>query len=372
MRYYLIAGERSGDLHASNLIKSLKKEDDKAEFRFLGGEMMQSAGGQMYRHYKDISLMGFWEVLSSLATISKNLKSCKADLIEYNPDVLILVDFSGFNLRVAAAAKKVGIKVYYYISPKIWAWNQSRAHKIKRLVDKMFVIIPFEKEFYKKFDFDVDYVGNPVFDAIHEFVPNPNFKADNQLDEREIIAVLPGSRQQEVVQMLHYMVNVVPVFRKYQFVVAAVSNLSEEYYEMFNRDKDLKIIYEQPYDILANAKAAIVTSGTATLETALFGVPQVVCYKTSGFTYLIVKALIKVKFISLVNLIVDKQVVKELIQDDFIPRNLVDELTKITEKPDFIKTQKEGYAELQALIGGVGASDTTAKLIVKYLKESDN
>ena len=369
MKYYLIAGERSGDLHASNLIKSLIKEDPKAEFRFLGGEMMQSAGGTMYRHYKEISFMGFWEVFSNLGTIFKSLKYCKADLIDYQPDVLILVDFSGFNLRVAAAAKKAGIKVYYYISPKIWAWNQSRAHKIKRLVDKMFVIIPFEKEFYKKFDFEVDYVGNPVFDAIHDFVPNPNFRQENQLDGREIIAVLPGSRQQEVVKMLHYMINVVPVFRKYQFVVAAVSNLSEEYYEMFNRDRDLKIVYEQSYDILANAKAAIVTSGTATLETALFNVPQVVCYKTSAATYLIVKALIKVKFISLVNLIVNKPVVKELIQDEFVPRNLVDELTSIVENKAFIDTQKQGYAELKSLMGGVGASDTTAKLMLKYLRQ---
>jgi lipid-A-disaccharide synthase len=369
LKYYLIAGERSGDLHASNLIKSLIKEDAAAEFRFLGGEMMQAAGGTMYRHYKEISFMGFWEVFSNLGAIFKNLKYCKADLIDYKPDVLILVDFSGFNLRVAAEAKKAGIKVYYYISPKIWAWNQSRAHKIKRLVDKMFVIIPFEKEFYKKFDFEVDYVGNPVFDAIHDFVPNPNFRQLNQLDNREIIAVLPGSRQQEVVKMLHYMINVVPVFRKYQFVVAAVSNLSEEYYEMFNRDRDLKIIYEQSYDILANAKAAIVTSGTATLETALFNVPQVVCYKTSAATYLIVKALIKVKFISLVNLIVNKPVVKELIQDEFVPRNLVDELTNIVENEDFIRIQKQGYSELKSLIGGVGASDTTAKLMLKYLRQ---
>ena len=370
MKYYLIAGERSGDLHASNLIKSLIKEDAQAEFRFLGGDMMQAAGGVMYRHYQEISFMGFWEVFSNLGTISKNLKACKEDLIHYKPDVLILVDFSGFNLRVAAAAKKAGIKVYYYISPKIWAWNQGRAHKIKKLVDKMFVIIPFEKEFYKKFDFEVDYVGNPVFDAIHDYHPNPNFRSDNQLDDREIIAVLPGSRQQEVVQMLHYMINVVPVFRKYQFVVAAVSNLSEEYYEMFNRDKDLKMVYEQSYDILANAKAAIVTSGTATLETALFNVPQVVCYKTSAFTYFIAKALIKVKYISLVNLIVNKLVVKELIQDEFIPRNLVEELNKITENKEVIALQLQGYAELKAELGGVGASDRTAKLIVQYLKNS--
>lgn len=371
MKYYLIAGERSGDLHASNLIKSLKNEDSNAEFRFLGGEMMKAAaGGELYRDYSEISFMGFWEVFSNLGTISRNLKDCKADLIKYNPDVLILVDFSGFNLRIAAAAKKAGIKVYYYISPKIWAWNQSRAHKIKKLVDKMFVIIPFEKEFYKKFDFQVDYVGNPILDAIADYKPNPNFRIDNQLDDREIIAVLPGSRQQEVEKMLHYMINVVPVFRKYQFVVAAVSNLSEDYYEMFNRDKDLKIVYEQSYDILANAKAAIVTSGTATLETALFNVPQVVCYKTSFATYLIVKALIKVKFISLVNLIVDRAVVKELIQEEFTPRNLVDELTKITEDTNSISSQKQGYADLKELLGEVGASDRTAKLIVQYLKNA--
>ena len=369
MKYYLIAGERSGDMHAANLMAALKTKDADSKFRFLGGEFMVEQGGEMYRNYQEISYMGFWEVFSNLGTISKNLKACKQDIINYQPDVLILVDFSGFNLRIAKFAKAAGIKVFYYISPKIWAWNQSRANKIKKLVDKMFVIIPFEKEFYKKFNYEVDYVGNPVLDAIHNFTPNQDFKQKHNLDERPIIAILPGSRKQEVEQMLHYMVNVVPLFRNYQFVVAAVSNLDSGYYEMFNRDKDLKIVVDASYDILNVSSAAVVTSGTATLETALFNVPQVVCYKTSSITYWIIKSLIKVRFISLVNLIVDKKVVTELIQDEFIPKNIVEELKKITENNEFINAQLNDYKHLKDLLGEVGASDRTATLIVQYLNK---
>lgn len=368
MKYYLIAGERSGEVHASNLMKSLVQKDANAEFRFLGGDLMAAEGGTMYRHYKEISFMGFWEVFTNLSTISRNLKDCKEDLIKYKPDVVILVDFSGFNLRIAKYAKEAGIKVFYYISPKVWVWNQKRAYKIKKLVDKMFVILPFEKEFYKKYDYEVDYVGNPVLDSIHNHVPNPDFRKKHGLDERPIIAILPGSRKQEVEAMLHYMVNVIPVFRDYQFVVAAVSNLSEEYYEMFNRDKDLTIIVDESYDILKNATAALVTSGTATLETALMNVPQVVCYKTSQFTYTFAKMMMKVKYISLVNLILNKPAVKELIQDDFIPRNIVDELKKITQNTEVRATQLADYKILQGIMGNPGASNTTADLIVKYLK----
>lgn len=366
MKYYIIAGERSGDMHAANLIKSLKEKDAQAQIRCWGGELSAAAGGELAMNYKELAFMGFLEVIANLNTIRKAFKFCKEDIVTYKPDAVILVDYAGFNLRVAAFTKKQGIRTYYYISPKIWAWNQSRANKIKKLVDKMFVILPFEKDFYKKFDYEVDYVGNPVNDAIKVFHPNPNFRKDNGLDERPIIAVLPGSRKQEVEQMLHYMVSIVPGFGQYQFVVAAVPNLPSNYYEQFRRNI-VTIVYDQTYDILAQAQGALVTSGTATLETALFNVPQVVCYKGSFITYAIARTLIKVKYISLVNLIADKEVVKELIQDEFTPTNLMTQLRLILEDKAFREKQLKEYADIQKSIGNAGASEKTANLIIKYL-----
>jgi lipid-A-disaccharide synthase len=368
MKYYIIAGERSGDLHASNLIKSLKKEDPNAHIRCWGGELSQAAGGELVMHYEKLAFMGFLEVLTNLTTIRKALKFCEQDILAYKPDVVILVDYAGFNLRMAAFTKAHGIKTYYYISPKIWAWNQSRANKIKRLIDKMFVILPFEKEFYKKFDYEVDYVGNPVCDSVAEFKPNPDFRKQNGLDDRPIIAVLPGSRKQEIEQMLHYMVSIVPGFGNYQFVVAAVPNLPKKYYEQFRRNI-VTVVYDQTYDLLSQAKAALVTSGTATLETAMFGVPQVVCYKGNFITYVIARSLIKVKYISLVNLIADKEVVKELIQDDFTPSNLMTELRGLLEDKSLIDKQLHEYQKLKNILGEAGASEKTAKLMVSYLNE---
>jgi lipid-A-disaccharide synthase len=368
MRYYIIAGERSGDLHASNLIKAIKKEDAKAEVRGIGGELLATQGAQLLFDYQQISFMGFLEVFSNLSNIKKAMKICKDDILAYKPDVLILVDFAGFNLRIAKFAKENNLKVFYYISPKIWAWNQSRAYKIKALVDRMFVILPFEKEFYKKFDYEVDYVGNPLYDAIANFKKNDSFRKENGLNEKPIIAILPGSRKQEVESMLHYMVSIIPAFKEYQFVIAAVTNLPKTFYEPFQK-QGIKIVYDQTYDLLTHAHVAAVTSGTATLETALFEVPQVVCYRTSTITYSIAKWLIKVKYISLVNLIADKEVVKELIQKDFVPTNLSKELKKLVEVGEFRTNQLEEYKRIKSILGSQGASEKTAQLMMKYLNE---
>ncbi|WP_210486940.1 lipid-A-disaccharide synthase [Rufibacter aurantiacus] len=369
MKYYIIAGERSGDLHASNLIKQLHEQDPEAHIRCWGGDMMEAAGAELVKHYQEMAFMGFLEAAKNLFKIKRFLKECQDDLLAYKPDVVILVDYAGFNMRIAKFAKEHGLKVFYYISPKIWAWNQGRVHTIKKLVDKMFVIMPFEKDFYQKFDYKTDYVGNPVSDAVSAHQVNPNFRKDNDLDERPIIAVLPGSRQQEIENILYIMLSILPPFQDYQFVVAAVSNFDREYYEHFNRKPFIKIVYDQTYDILANAEAALVTSGTATLETAMFSVPQVVCYRTSAVSYWIGRAVIKVPYISLVNLIAGRKVVPELIQGDMNAQNLVRELKNILNNPAGRAAQLEGYKRVQELIGDFNTSQTAAKLMVQYLKE---
>ena len=367
MKYYLIAGERSGDFHAAKLMRELRRQDAAAEFRFWGGNLMQAAGGTMVHHYQEMAIMGFWEAATSLLKFRGYLKECQRDLLAWQPDVVILVDYAGFNLRVARFAKQHGLKVFYYISPKIWAWHQSRVHKIKELVDRMFVILPFEEAFYGRFNYPVDYIGNPTADVVAEHPRAPDFYERNQLDPaRLIIAVLPGSRKQEIEEMLYEMVAILPPFMDYQFVVAGVDNLDPNYYAHFERN-NVRILFDQTYDILQHATAALVTSGTATLETALFDVPQVVCYRTSAVSYVIVKAVIKVPYISLVNLIVDREVVKELIQSDFNSRNLVIELKKITADEKFIAHQKAGYAELRAKLGQQNAAEKAAKLMVGYL-----
>lgn len=317
-----------------------------------------------------MAFMGFAEVFRSLRKILGFLKACKADIQRYQPDVVILVDYAGFNMRIAKFAKRQGLKVFYYISPKIWAWNQGRVHTIKKLVDRMFVIMPFEEEFYARFNYKVDYVGNPVHDSVIDHVPTPDFRQRNRLyNNKPIIAVLPGSRRQEIENMLHVMLSVLPSFRDYQFVVAGVSNFAREYYEQYNKDPNIKIVYDQTYDLLSHAKAALVTSGTATLETALFNVPQVVCYKTSPVSYVIGKLVIKVPYISLVNLIADKPVVTELIQDDFTPRKIVAELKQVLFDKYFLKQQLDGYALVRQKIGGFRTAERAAELMVQYLQE---
>ncbi|MET4106388.1 lipid-A-disaccharide synthase [Hymenobacter sp. UYP22] len=368
MKYYLIAGERSGDFHAANLMRGLREQDPEAEFRCWGGDMMQAAGGTLVHHYQEMAIMGFWEAATSILKFRGYLKECQKDLLAYQPDVVILVDYAGFNMRVAKFAKAAGLKVFYYISPKIWAWNQGRVHQVKALVDKMFVILPFEEEFYQRFDYKVDYIGNPTADAVAEFQKTEDFYERNDLDPlRPIIAVLPGSRKQEIEEMLYEMVAILPPFLDYQFIVAGVDNLDRNYYANFERN-NVRILFDQTYDLLAHATAALVTSGTATLEAALFDVPQVVCYRTSAVSYAIGKAVIKVPHISLVNLIAGREVVKELIQGDFNARNLVTELKKITVDEQFIAQQKASYAQIREKLGQQRAANKAAKLMVGYLR----
>jgi len=370
MKYYFIAGERSGDLHCANLYKAIKEIDYEAVATGIGGGFMHDAGVSLVKNYEELAVIGFWEILEKLGDIRAALKQVKRELAENKPDVLILVDYAGFNLRVAKFAKRLGIKVFYYISPKIWAWNVNRAKVIKAYVDRMFVILPFEKDFYKTFDYEVDYIGNPILDAIQEFKPNPNFLKDNSLEDKPIIAILPGSRKGEIESTLFRMLTILPSFPNHQFVVAGVDNFPARYYENFRRNGLVHIVYEQTYDLLKNAEMAIVTSGTATLETALFKVPQIVVYRVSVLSYWIIKLLIKVPFISLVNLIANKKVVSELIQGEFIPANIRSEMNKIKMGEAGRIEILKGYDEIAEKIGKPGASKRAAELIVKYLKSN--
>lgn len=371
MKYYLIAGERSGDLHASHVMHELKKLDHEAQFRFFGGDYMSAEAGEPVLHYREMAFMGFLEVVLNIDKVWNNIKLCQKDILEYSPDGVILVDYSGFNLRIAKFLRKKAphIKILYYISPKIWAWNTGRANKIKKLVDDMYCILPFEKAFYKKFDFEVNYVGNPSLDEVKSFTPSSDFREKNGLSNKPIIAILPGSRKAEVEYMLHFMVSILPGFRDYQFVVAGVTNLDAKYYENFRREGVVSIVFDQTYDLLSHSEAAVVTSGTATLETALFEVPQVVCYATSFVTYAIIRALIKVNYISLPNLIAGREIVKELIQDEFSPPNLMEELKRITQNIEERNKIIEDYKKMKALLGDEKASENTAKLIYKKLKQ---
>lgn len=365
MKYYIIAGERSGDLHGSNLIKEIKNLDSETEFKGFGGDMMESAGCKLIQHYRIISFMGFLEVITHLPDIIKTMKKVKEDILSFKPDAVIVIDFAGFNLRIAKFCKENNIPVHYYISPKLWAWNTKRVRKVKKYVDRMYCILPFEKEFYAKHNYKADFVGNPVFDSINNFKPNSKFLADNNLSAKPILAILPGSRRGEVENMLIYMLSLLPSFPDHQFVVAGVTNLPREFYENFEDRANIKIIYEQTYDLLSHADAALVTSGTATLETALFKIPQVVCYKTSLISYIIGKLVVKVPFISLVNLIAGKKVVSELIQDTYNPRVLTQELNYVL-SDEGRKQIQEGYDLMHSkLHSGLSASKNTARLIVE-------
>ncbi len=370
MKYYLIAGERSGDLHASNLMKQLKQQDPDAEFRYYGGDLMQAQGGTLVRHYSDMAFMGVWEVIKNLRKISGFIKECKADLLEFKPDVIIHVDYSGFNMKIAPFAKANGFKTYYYIAPKVWAWNQKRALKIKKYIDRLFCILPFEKEFFKKYDYEVDYVGNPVMDAIADHSFSEDIITEFNLKKDNIIAVLPGSRKQEIEKMLDFMLSVSPELPDYEFVVAAVPNFPKEYFEAISSKYNIKVVYDRTYDLLYNAKAAVVTSGTATLETALIGTPQVVCYKTSGLSYYVIKAVIKVDFVSLVNLIAGREVVKELIYKHQTKKEvLVEEIKQLMTNESYRDKMVEGYRDVKKAIGVKRADKITAGLIHKYLVE---
>lgn len=366
MKYYIIAGEASGDLHGSNLMKSLLKEDSNAEIRFWGGDLMQNVGGTLVKHYRELAFMGFAEVILNLKTILNNIKFCKSDIAKFNPDVIIFIDYPGFNMRIAKWAKERGIKTHYYISPQIWAWKENRIKDIKRDFDKLYVILPFEKDFYeKKHNFPVEFVGHPLIDAIHnrKIIDGNVFRKENNLDEKPIIAILPGSRKQEISKMLSLMLSVVNDFQDYQFVIAGAPSQEYSFYQQFLKGKNIKFVANKTYDLLSNSHAALVTSGTATLETALFKVPEVVCYKGSWVSYQIAKRIITLKYISLVNLIMDEEVVTELIQNDCNPMKIKTELTKILEDSNR-KKLLEKYDELEQKLGGIGASEKTAKLIV--------
>ena len=370
MKYYIIAGEASGDLHGSNLMKALYEEDPNADIRFWGGDLMQNVGGTLVKHYRELAFMGFIEVIFNLKTILNNITICKNDITQFKPDVIIYIDYPGFNMRIAKWAKQVGYKNHYYISPQIWAWKENRITAIKHDIDKMYVILPFEKDFYEiKHKFPVEFVGHPLIDAIHNQsgVDANTFRAENHLSEKPIIAILPGSRKQEISKMLSVMLSVVKDFPDYQFVIAGAPSQELSFYQQFISGENIKFVSNKTYALLRNATAALVTSGTATLETALFKVPEVVCYKGSWASYQIAKRIITLKYISLVNLIMDREVVTELIQDDCSTKRIREELTKILE-PNYRKTLLENYDLLEEKLGGIGASKKTAHLIVDSIK----
>lgn len=370
MKYYIIAGEASGDLHGSNLMKALYQEDSNANIRFWGGDLMQNVGGTLVKHYRELAFMGFAEVVMNLKTIFKNIKICKDDIEKFHPDVVIFIDYPGFNMRIAKWAKQKGIKTHYYISPQIWAWKENRIAAIKRDFDKLYVILPFEKEFYeKKHHFPVAFVGHPLIDAIHnrKAIDAVSFRSENQLDDKPIIAILPGSRKQEISKMLAVMLSVVNDFPDYQFVIAGAPSQEHSFYAPFLSNPNVKFISNKTYDLLSNAKAALVTSGTATLETALFKVPEVVCYKGGWISYQIAKRIITLKYISLVNLIMDEEVVTELIQNDCNSKRIKQELTQILDANSRNKMLAK-YDELEQKLGGIGASQKTAKLIVDNIR----
>ena len=367
MRYYIIAGEASGDLHGSNLIKALKHKDGFAEVQAWGGDLMSAAGAKLVKHYRDLAFMGFVEVVKNLRTILGNISYCKKDILAFQPDVLILIDYPGFNLRIAKWAKQHDIKVCYYISPQIWAWHTSRVHNIKQIVDRMFVILPFEKDFYKKYDYPVDFVGHPLLDVVKDYQVNPSFNATYQLSDKPIIALLPGSRKQEIRRMLTAMLEMVDEFKDYQFVIAGAPSIPATYYQEILKSTTLQaipIVDNQTYDLLSISTAALVTSGTATLETALFNIPQVVCYSGNKLSYRIAKKMVKVEYISLVNLVLKRPLVKELIQDDFNKGNLKLALQKVLREEGRLEILK-GYGELRNALGNAGAAERVAALIVE-------
>lgn len=370
MKYYIIAGEASGDLHGSNLMKALYKEDANAKIRFWGGDLMQNVGGTLVKHYRELAFMGFIEVVFNLKTILNNINFCKKDIENFNPDAIIFIDYPGFNMRIAKWAKEKGIQTHYYISPQIWAWKESRIKAIKRDFDKLYVILPFEKDFYeKKHHFPVEFVGHPLIDAIQtrKVTDESTFKKENNLDEKPIIAILPGSRKQEITKMLSVMLSVVDDFADYQFVIAGAPSQEFSFYEQFLKNKNVHFVANKTYDLLSHSYAALVTSGTATLETALFKVPEVVCYKGSWASYQIAKRIITLKYISLVNLIMDKEVVTELIQENCDTKNIKIELQKLI-NPATRSAILENYELLEAKLGGIGASEKTAKFIIKNLR----
>jgi lipid-A-disaccharide synthase len=371
MKYFLIAGEASGDLHASNLIKALKKEDPNAEFLAWGGELMEEAGATILKHYKELAFMGFLVVIQNIRTILGNERLCKSQIADFNPDAVIFIDYPGFNLRIAKWAKANHFKTLYYISPKVWAWKQSRAWKIKKTIDKMFVIFPFEVPFYKNYEYGVEFIGHPLMDAIEQFKSKDEtkeeFAAANNLDDRPIIAMLPGSRNDEIRHMLPVMLETAKKLTDFQFVIAGAPSQDIEFYQEVAKSTSINIIFGKTYQILNHSVAGLITSGTATLEAALFNVPQVVCYKGNTISYEVARRLIKVKYISLVNLVLDREVVQELIQADLNVDKTTAELKRILYNSEYHTSMMNEYVSLRKALGNSGASERTAKLMVQYL-----
>src|SRR5690606_1311999 len=368
MRYYIIAGEASGDLHGANLLKVLFKAEPDAEVRFWGGDLMQQVGGTLVKHYKDLAFMGFAEVITNLRTILKNIEFCKKDIKAFNPDVIIFIDYPGFNMRIAKWAKQQGFDTHYYISPQIWAWKEGRIKAIKRDVNQMYVILPFEKDFYeKKHQYPVHYVGHPLLDEIEEFKKNQsgNFNEKHQLDDRPIIALLPGSRKQEISRLLTEMLRIVNDYPQFQFVIAGAPSLNAASYQPFIKQENVKLILNDSYNLMNNAYAAIVTSGTATLETALFNVPQVVVYKGNEISYQIARRIINLKYISLVNLIMDEPIVTELIQNECNTTNIKKEFDKVINK-NYRDEMFVKYRELSEKLGGGGASERVVNILRSF------
>ncbi|MCH7658391.1 MAG: lipid-A-disaccharide synthase [Bacteroidetes bacterium] len=375
MKYYIIAGEASGDLHGSNLMKELKKRDQNAEFRFWGGDLMLKQDDNLVKHYKELAFMGLVKVLQNLVKIIRNIRFCKNDIIRFRPDAVILIDYPGFNLKIACFAKLAGIRVYYYISPKVWAWKQSRVETIKTCVDKMFVIFPFEIDFYKKHNFDVDYVGNPILDSIEDKISSllskQEFLTKNNIGDNPIIALLPGSRKQEINKTLPVMLGITDRYSEHQFVIAGTSAISKDYYQsLIPEESDIIIVYDQTYALLKYSLAAVVTSGTATLEAALINVPEVVGYIADKLSFHIGKRFVKVPFISLVNLIMEKEVVKELIQDDMTSQALSEELNRLLFDIDYRENMVKNFQELRKKMGEPGASKRVAELMVQDLEKT--
>ena len=373
MKYYLVAGEASGDLHGSNLMKGLKLHDSDAEFRFFGGDLMAAVGGTLVKHYREMAFMGFLEVVKNLRTISRNFSDCQNDIAAFRPDVIILIDYPGFNFRIAKWAKERGIKVFYYIAPKVWAWKEGRVKRIQQHVDKLFTIFPFETDYFRRFGIEVCYEGNPLIDALdqkRDSLPSfEEFVEKNQLENKKIVGVLAGSRKQEVEKCLPLMKQVAARFPEYQFVVAGAPSLSREFYAPFLSDGKVKMVYNQTYELFSVSTAALVTSGTATLEAALHNVPQAVCYRTSHVSAIIAKTFIKIKWVSLVNIIMKREVVRELLQYDMTVEKMSQELEALL--PGGAKREQvlRDYAELMKMLGEVGSSERTAKRMVELISE---